>query len=297
MEWGDPFPEALMEIKHFFDPRTWTLTYLVWDPETRDALVIDPVTDFDPLRYRLSTESVDDVSRFIEVNDLRLLWILETHAHADHVSGAPALKARFGAKVAIGANITVVQETFGALFNLGPEFTPDGSQFDRLLQDGELFEVGSLRVRVIFTPGHTPACASYQIGDAVFTGDALFMPDSGTGRCDFPRGSAEDLYNSVCTRLYTLPDETRLFVGHDYQPGGRELRFRTTVGESKAHNKQLTANTSRETFVFFRKERDATLDPPKLLFPSIQLNINAGELPKAEANGMSYLKYPLNLLK
>lgn len=286
-----------MEIRHFFDPRTWTLTYVVWDPQTLDALVIDPVTDFDPLRYRLSSESADEVSRFLAENKLKLAWILETHAHADHVSGAPILKERHGARVAIGAQITEVQQTFGHIFNLGSDFVPDGRQFDRLLSEGDVLEVGGLRVEVIHTPGHTPACVSYHIGDALFTGDALFMPDYGTGRCDFPKGSAEELYRSVATKLYALPDDTRVFVGHDYMPNGRELRFQTTIGESKRSNKQLRADTSREDFVRFRSARDATLEPPKLLFPSVQLNINAGRAFTAESNGMQYLKYPLNLLK
>lgn len=286
-----------MDVNAFFDPRTFTLTYVVWDPETRDAVVIDPVLDYDPTTGRIWEDSNQRVLDFVGANGLRVHWILETHAHADHLSGSQGLKAATGASVVIGQQITEVQEVFAPVFGLGDGFPRDGSQFDRLLSDGESLEAGSLTVRAIHTPGHTPACLSYLIGDAVFTGDALFMPDYGVGRCDFPRGSAETLYSSVHDRLYALPAETRVFVGHDYQPGGRELRFRTTIGESKAHNKQLTANTSRESFVFFRKERDATLDPPKLLFPSIQLNINAGELPKAEANGMSYLKYPLNLLK
>ena len=283
-----------MKIQEFYDPHTFTVTFVVFDEGTRDAVVIDPVLDYEPGPSQTGTASVDAVSRFLEKEGLRLHYVLETHAHADHLSGSQLLKQRHGAKVAIGARITEVQETFRGLFDLGPEFRVDGSQFDALLADGETTTAGSLTVRVIATPGHTPACVSYLIGDALFTGDALFMEDYGTGRCDFPRGSADDLYQSV-QKLYALPDATRVFVGHDYRPEGRALRFETTVGASKRANVQLRAETSREEFVKFRQARDAMLAAPRLLLPSVQVNINAGLLPRPRANGKRYLHVPINL--
>ena len=286
-----------MQIHHFFDPATFTLTYLVWDPQTKDAVVIDPVLDYDPVASQTSCASVDQLAAKIEALGLRLRWVLETHAHADHLSGSQLLAQRFGAPIAIGARITEVQETFKHVFDLPQEFATDGSQFDRLLADGEQLEAGSLRVGVIATPGHTPACVSYQIEDAVFTGDALFMDDYGTGRCDFPRGSAQVLYKSVHDKLYALPDQTRVFVGHDYQPGGRELAFETTIARSKANNPQLRADTSEQEFVKFREARDATLKAPRLLFQSVQVNIDAGRVPTAHANEIRYLRLPLNLFQ
>ncbi len=283
-----------MKIQHFYDPATYTLTYVVWDEATHDAVVIDPVLDYEPGASQTTTASVDAVSRFLERESLALRWVLETHAHADHLSASQILKQRHGAGVAIGARITEVQATFQGLFDLGPEFRADGSQFDRLLADGEVLAAGSLAVRVIATPGHTPACVSYLVGDALFTGDALFIEDYGTGRCDFPRGSADDLYASI-QRLYALPDATRVFVGHDYQPGGRALRWETTLGASKRENVQLRAETTRDAYVTFRKGRDATLAAPRLLFPSVQVNVNAGLLPKPHANGRRYLHVPINL--
>jgi glyoxylase-like metal-dependent hydrolase (beta-lactamase superfamily II) len=281
---------TVMNIETFFDPATYTLTYVVSQGE--DAVVIDPVLDYDPLSSRTSTASIQKVERYLRDNRLRLRWVLETHAHADHLSGSQYLKRRFEAPVAIGARIREVQKTFKDVF--GQDFPTDGSQFDRLLDDGEILEAGSLRIQVIATPGHTPACVSYRIGDAVFTGDALFIEDYGTGRCDFPRGSAEALYHSVHERLYTLPDETRVFVGHDYQPGGRPLRAETTIGRSRAENVQLRADTTREEFVSFRQKRDATLAPPRLLYPSVQINVNAGHMPRPAANGRRYLVVPLD---
>jgi len=286
-----------MTIKPFFDPQTFTLTYLVYDPETRDAIVIDPVLDYDAGGSQTSTASVETVAKFIDSEALKLHYVLETHAHADHLSGSQYLKSHFGAQVAIGARITEVQDTFKTLFDLPQDFPTDGSQFDRRLVDGELLQAGTLAIRVIATPGHTPACVSYHIKDALFTGDALFIEDYGVGRCDFPRGSASDLYRSVHARLYALPDATRVFVGHDYQPGGRPMRFETTIGRSKAENVQLKQSTSEESFVRFRKERDATLAAPKLLFPSVQVNVNAGRLPRPHANGRRYLSIPINLFR
>ncbi len=285
-----------MHVEPFYDSRTSTLTYVVSDPVTRDAIVIDPVLDYDPAAGTTWTESVDRVTAYLRREGLRLHYTLETHAHADHLSGAQLLRRRFDAGVAIGERIREVQATFGPIFDLPATFATDGRQFDRLLADGEVLRAGSLAVAVIPTPGHTPACVTYQIEDAVFTGDALFTEDYGTGRCDFPRGSAEALYDSV-QRLYELPDPTRVFVGHDYQPGGRAVRWETTIGASKARNPQLSATTTREAFVAMRRRRDAGLPAPRLLFPSVQVNLDAGRLPAAHANGNRYLVVPLNVLR
>lgn len=284
-----------MHIEPFFDPATNTMTYVVYDPDTKDAVVIDPVLDFEPIAVSVSTESVDRVTDFLRERGLTLHYVLETHAHADHLSGSQLLKERFGASVGIGEHITTVQATFKDIFDLEPQFATDGSQFDRLFAHGETFSAGSLHFEVIHNPGHTPACISYHIGDALFTGDALFMPDFGTGRCDFPDGSATDLYDSVTQRLYALPDATRVFVGHDYGTGGREIRWETTIGASKASNKQLTADTDREQFIVWRTARDATLSPPRLLFQSVQVNVRAGALPPKADNGRAYLKFPIGL--
>lgn len=284
-----------MEIKTFFDPRTWTLTYVVWDRVSRDAVILDPVLDFEPASGRIWRESVNQVIAYVEAEGLNLRGIFETHAHADHLTGAQALKDRFGAPVVIGSAITAVQKVFAPVFGFGADFPTDGSQFDRLLGDGDRFEAGTLTVEAIHTPGHTPACMSYKIGDAVFTGDALFMPDSGVGRCDFPAGDSGNLYHSVHEKLYALPDTTRVFVGHDYQPGGRAMAFETTIGASKAGNAHLKAETDRAAFVAFRSARDATLGAPRLLFPSVQVNIAAGRLPPAHANGRTYLVIPVKV--
>ncbi|MCC6559488.1 MAG: MBL fold metallo-hydrolase [Polyangiaceae bacterium] len=282
-----------MNIHHFFDPNTYTLTYVVSDPDTRDAVLIDPVLDYDPLASRVSTGSADRVAAFLDERGLRLRYVLETHAHADHLSSSQLFKRRFGAEVAIGARIVEVQETFKGIFDLPPSFPTDGRQFERLLRDGEAFAVGGLSIEVIATPGHTPACVSYRIGDALFTGDALFIEDYGTGRCDFPRGSAADLYASIHDRLYALPEATRVFPGHDYQPEGRPLRYETTIGVERERNVQLRASTTQDAFVRFRTERDATLAAPRLLYPSVQINVDAGRLPEPHANGRRYLTIPL----
>lgn len=284
-----------MNIETFFDPRTWTLTYLVWDPATLDAVVIDPVLDYDPQRVRVHDESLRKLEARLDELGVRLHWSLETHAHADHLSGGGLLRRRRGARLAIGRRIVEVQAYFKKVFEIADdELQPDGRAFDRLVDDGDVVEAGSIRARVITTPGHTPACVTWQIGDALFTGDALFMPDQGTGRCDFPAGSAEQLYASI-QKLYALPDSTRIFVGHDYQPGGRELRWETTVGEEKRANIQLKGDTTREAFVEFRTARDRTLNLPNLIYPSIQVNIRAGDLPAAGEKGIRYLKLPINL--
>ncbi len=286
-----------MEIKDFYDPRTGTFTYVVYDADSKDAVVIDTVLDYEPVGSKLWTESADRVIAFVRDKALTLHYILETHAHADHLSAAQYIKEQFPqAQVAIGSNITVVQKTFSKMFNLGDGFPTDGRQFDRLLDDNEVIEAGTLKFEVIFTPGHTPACATYKFGDAIFTGDSLFMPDSGTGRCDFPAGSARDMYRSIMHRLYALPDDTRVFVGHDYQPGGREVKNQTTIGEQKAHNIHLDANTSEADFIRFREQSDEALDAPRLLFQSIQVNIDAGDFPLRE-DGKAYLKIPVNIFR
>jgi glyoxylase-like metal-dependent hydrolase (beta-lactamase superfamily II) len=282
-----------MQIETFYDPATYTLTYLVFDANSKDALVIDPVLDYNNAASKISTESLDKLETYIKDNKLNLQWVLETHAHADHLSSSQYIKERFpGVKVAIGKHITKVQEVFKGVFNF-EDMATDGSQFDKLLDEGETLQVGPLEVKTIFTPGHTPACASYLIGDAVFTGDAIFMPDYGTGRCDFPAGCAEDLYDSIKNKLYELPDETRVFVGHDYQPGGREVKWQTTIGEEKKSNIHLKADTDKKDYVSFRNKRDATLDAPKILLPSVQFNIRAGNYPPAEGNGTVYFKFPV----
>ncbi|MCC6648293.1 MAG: MBL fold metallo-hydrolase [Polyangiaceae bacterium] len=282
-------------ILPIFDPVTSTLTYVVFDPETRDAVVIDPVLDFDPVGSFTDTLRLAELEGFLRARELRVRYVFETHAHADHLSGAQRLKRRFGAKIAIGARITEVQQEFQRLLDLPPSFRADGGQFDHLLCDGERVLAGSIAVDVIATPGHTPACVSLLIGDAVFTGDAVFLEDQGTGRCDFPRGSADELYTSVHERLYGLPDETRVFVGHDYQPNGREQRFETTIGRLKRENVQLRAGTSRDEFVRLREARDATLAAPRLLYQSVQVNLDAGRLPPADAHGVRRLRVPVNL--
>lgn len=285
-----------MEIKPFYDDRTFTMTYVVYDPSTSDAVIIDPVLDYDPAASKVWTESADKVMAFVDSQKLKVHYILETHAHADHLSGSQLLKKRYPqAKVAIGERITVVQETFKKVFDLPQDFPTDGRQFDRLLKDGEVVEAGSLKIEVLFTPGHTPACACYKIADAVFTGDAIFMPDMGTGRCDFPAGSATDLYKSISGKLYALPEATRLFVGHDYQPGGRPVAWETTVGAQKQDNIQLKAGTSEAEFVQFRSNRDKQLAAPKLLFQSVQINIDAGQMPKPNSENKRFLKIPMNV--
>jgi glyoxylase-like metal-dependent hydrolase (beta-lactamase superfamily II) len=284
---------VLMKIQHFFDRDTFTLTYLVIDESTNDTVIIDPVLDFDPPSGKVKDLSLQEVLNFIKSNNLRVTGILETHAHADHLSSSQILKQCFPeAVIGIGERIKIVQEVFKGHFNL-PHLKVDGSQFDHLFKDFEQVKFGSLQMRALPTPGHTPACMTYLFGDAAFTGDALFMPDSGTGRCDFPKGSAHDLYQSVMNTLYKLPNETRVFVGHDYSPNGREMRFQTTIGESKKSNIQLSEVTSEKDYVEFRAARDKTLNAPRLLLPSIQVNIAAGQLPDLEDNGKSYLKLPL----
>lgn len=281
-------------VKDFFDKATWTLTYVVFDNDTKDAIVIDPVWDYEPGASKLTTNSADGVLNYITQEKLNVHYILETHAHADHVSGAQVLKQKLpNAKIGIGAKITDVQKVFKNFFNLKSDFDTNGSQFDILLTEEKKLKAGSIEIKTIFTPGHTPACSSYIIEDCVFVGDAIFMPDYGTGRCDFPAGSADDLYVSVHNKLYSLPDSTKVFVGHDYMPNGRELQFESTIGEQKEKNVQLKARTTKDEFISFRKSRDKTLDAPRLILPSVQINIAAGKLPEAEDNGEKYLKIPI----
>ncbi len=283
-----------MKIQHFFDKDTFTLTYVVFDEISKDAVIIDPVLDFDPPSGQVTDNSIQEVVQFIKKENLIIKGILETHAHADHLSSSQILKQLFPeAVLAIGEKITVVQDVFKHHFNIDYLKT-NGSQFDKLFKDFETVQFGTLKMKAIPTPGHTPACMSYLFEDAIFTGDALFMPDYGTGRCDFPKGSAKDLYNSVSKNLYSLPDNTRVFVGHDYSPNGRDMKYETTIGESKQNNIQLKKETSEQVFVDFREARDKTLKAPRLLLPSIQVNIDAGHLPPKENNEKSYLKLPLN---
>lgn len=270
-----------MNVQHFFDKDTSTLTYVVYDHGTKDAVIIDPVLDYDPASGFIENNSLKLVLDFIKEHGLKPHFCLETHAHADHLSSSQELKKYFpNIKIAISEKIQKVQKAFKDVFHFGDEFKANGSQFDKLIKDDEDFTAGSIRIHAIPTPGHTPACMSYHIGNMLFCGDALFVEDSGTGRCDFPDGSAESLYNSVHGRLYSLLDDTIVFVGHDYQPNGRELRFETTIGQSKAHNTHIKAETTKDEYVQFRVARDKTLKVPRLLFASIQVNINAGVLPK-----------------
>ncbi len=283
-----------MRIEALFDQDTSTMTYIVFDPDTRDCVVIDPVLDFDPPSGKIELKSAQKVLDFVSSNKLKVHFILETHAHADHLSSSQYLKKSFPAsRIGISQRITVVQDVFKQVFNL-QDFSPNGGDFDFLYQDDTVFKAGSLSILPIPTPGHTPACTSFLIGENLFSGDALFMPDYGTGRCDFPKGSARLLYQSV-KRLYKLPDTTKVYVGHDYQPNGRELRYQTTIGESKRTNIQLKEETSEQDYVQFREGRDKTLKAPRLLLPSLQVNIMAGRMPIKESNGKSYLKLPLQV--
>jgi glyoxylase-like metal-dependent hydrolase (beta-lactamase superfamily II) len=282
-------------VKAFFDKATSTLSYVVADPATGRAAIVDPVLDFDPKSGRTATRSADALIADVRERGFGVDWILETHAHADHLSAAPYLKEKLGAPVAIGEHIRAVQATFAGLFNAGPAFVPDGRQFDRLFRDGETFRVGSIEARVLHTPGHTPACVTYAIGDAAFVGDTLFMPDYGTARCDFPGGDARVLYRSI-RKVLALPPETRLFMCHDYQPGGRPLRSETSVAEERASNIHVRDGMDEDAFVAMRTARDRTLDMPVLLLPAVQVNMRAGQFPPPEANGVSYLKLPLNAL-
>ncbi|WP_170770075.1 MBL fold metallo-hydrolase [Ruegeria lacuscaerulensis] len=284
------------KVKAFFDTDTFTVSYLVQEPEGTACAIIDSVLDFDHASGRTSTSSADEIISHVRANGLKVEWILESHVHADHLSAAPYLQQELGGKIGIGDQIVTIQETFGKIFNEGTEFQRDGSQFDALFRQGDSFHIGQMRGDVLHTPGHTPACMTYVIGDAAFVGDTLFMPDFGTARCDFPGGSSEVLYDSI-QKILSLPDETRIFVGHDYKaPGRDEFAWETTVGEQKALNVHIGQGRPIEEFVEMRDARDATLGMPRLILPSLQVNMRAGQMPPADEKGDVFLKVPLNKL-
>lgn len=283
------------DVKGFYDAATSTITYVVADAETRHAAIVDSVLDFDPKSGRTRTKSADDVIAYITSRGLSVDWLLETHAHADHLTAAPYLKEKLGGRIAIGEHIKTVQQTFKKVFNAEAAFATDGRQFDHLFKDGETFRIGSLTAKAMHTPGHTPACLTYVVGDAAFVGDTLFMPDYGTARCDFPGGDAATLYRSI-KKVLALPDDTRLFMCHDYQPGGRAVKWQTTVAEQRAGNVHVRDGIGEAQFVAMRTARDKTLDMPVLILPAVQINMRAGRFPPAEDNGVSYLKLPLNTL-
>jgi glyoxylase-like metal-dependent hydrolase (beta-lactamase superfamily II) len=284
---------ARPEVHGFFDEATNTISYVVRDPASDACAIIDSVMDFDYAAGRISYDHADAIYTFVTERKLRVEWLLETHVHADHLSAAPYLQERLGGRLGIGRHICEVQETFGKVFNEGTRFRRDGSQFDRLFDDGDAFAIGGMAARVMHTPGHTPACVTYVIGDAAFVGDTLFMPDGGSARADFPGGDAGTLYDSI-QKVLTLPDETRLFMCHDYGPGGREIRWETTVAEERAHNIHVGGGVSREEFVKMRTERDATLAMPSLIIPSLQVNMHGGHLPPPDEHGHRFLKVPVN---
>lgn len=283
------------EVTAFFDAPTNTISYVVKDPASSSCAVVDSVMDIDYAAGRITSDSADKIIEFITSNGLKLEWLIETHVHADHLSGAPYIQDRLGGKLGIGAKITVVQDTFGKVFNEGTEFQRDGSQFDQLFEDGDTYRIGSMTAFVIYTPGHTPACMTHVYGDAAFVGDTLFMPDGGSARADFPGGDAGQLYDSI-QKVLSLPDETRLFMCHDYGPNGRDIEWETSVAEEKAHNIHVGGGKSREEFIKFRTERDAQLAMPRLIIPSIQVNMRAGKLPPEDESGKTFLKVPVNTL-
>lgn len=282
-------------VKGFFDPETWTVTYVVYEKPGSSCIVIDSVLSYDPKSGRTHTRLADEVVDFIEKNHLKTEWILETHAHADHVTAAPYLKSKLGGRVAIGDHISVVQGVFKGIFNLEGGFKVDGSQFDHLLKDGEEISFGNLSFKALFVPGHTPACMAYQVGDAIFVGDTMFMPDVGTARCDFPGGDAHTLFQSM-KKILSFPPDTRLFMCHDYPPNDRPVSFETTVAEQRKSNIHMHDGISEEQFIEMRTKRDATLAMPVLILPAIQINIRAGEMPPVEDNGVAYLKIPVNAI-
>lgn len=282
------------DVKSFFDEDTFTVSHVVTDPKTKKAAIIDSVLDFDPASGSTSTRSADEIIDYVKLKGLEVEWILETHVHADHLSAAPYLKKQLRGKTGIGDHVPVIQKTFAEIFNAEDSFRKDGSQFDMQFADGAEFKVGEINAKVLYTPGHTPACITYLIGDAGFVGDTLFMPDYGTARCDFPGGDASQLYKSI-QKIFALPDETRLFMCHDYKAPGRDhFAWETSVAEQKRKNIHVGGGVTEEAFVKMRTERDAKLAMPKLILPSVQVNMRAGDLPPAESNGVSYLKLPLN---
>ena len=282
-----------INIQHFFEERTGSLSYVVHDDDT--GVVVDPVLNYDPASGKTSEAAASEIIAYIASRNLTIPFVIDTHAHADHITAMPLFKHRYGAKSVTGALIGEIQKKFRDIYNLGADFPVDGSQFDVLLDEGEILEVGTFKVEAIHTPGHTPAHMSWKIDEAVFVGDTLFMPDYGSARCDFPGGSAEQLYDSI-QRIYALPDATRLFMCHDYRPNGRPMAFQCTVAEQKAHNIQINAATEKAEYVAFRKKKDATLAAPQQILPALQVNVRAGAFPDAESNGIRYLKIPLNVL-
>lgn len=281
------------DVTAFFDEATNTISYVVKDPQSKHCAIIDSVMDIDYAAGRIAYTHADAIVNHVQDHGLTVDWLLETHVHADHLSAAPYLQEKLGGKMGIGAKITAVQETLGKVFNEGTEFERDGSQFDRLFKDGDVFAIGDLAVRVMHTPGHTPACLTYVIGSAAFVGDTLFMPDGGSARADFPGGDAGTLFDSI-QKVLALPDDTRLFMCHDYGPNGRDIRWETTVADEKAHNIHVGGDTTREAFIAMRNERDATLDMPKLIIPSLQVNMRGGHLPAPDKDGKRFLKVPIN---
>jgi glyoxylase-like metal-dependent hydrolase (beta-lactamase superfamily II) len=280
------------DVKGFFDPATNTISYVVRDPASASCAIVDSVMDIDYAAGRITYGHADEIIAFVKAKGLSVEWLIETHVHADHLSAAPYIQKALGGKIGIGRNITIIQDTFGKVFNEGTEFQRDGSQFDRLFDDGDSYAVGGLTCQVMHTPGHTPACMTHIMGDAAFVGDTLFMPDGGSARADFPGGDAGQLYDSI-QRVLSLPDETRLFMCHDYGPNGREIRWETTVGDEKAHNIHVSGKT-RDEFIALRTARDRTLDMPKLIIPSLQVNMRGGDLPPADDDGKRFLKVPIN---
>ncbi|WP_417260966.1 MBL fold metallo-hydrolase [Celeribacter sp.] len=281
------------EVKAFFDPATWTISYVVKDPASDACAIVDSVMDIDYAAGRITYESADEIIAYVKEQGLKLEWLIETHVHADHLSAAPYIQDALGGKIGIGEHIVTVQETFGKVFNEGTEFQRDGSQFDRLFKDGDTYSVGSMHCFAMHTPGHTPACMVHVMGDATFTGDTLFMPDGGSARADFPGGDAGVLYDSI-QKVLALPDDMRLFMCHDYGPNGRDIAWETTVGAEKEHNIHVGGGKTKEDFVKFREERDAQLAMPRLIIPSLQVNMRAGELPPADQDGKTFLKVPVN---
>ena len=280
------------EVTAFFDPATWTISYVVKDPASNKCAIVDSVMDIDYAAGRITYESADELIKFVQDNGLEVEWLLETHVHADHLSAAPYIQDKVGGKIGIGKNITIVQDVFGKVFNEGTEFQRDGSQFDALLEDGDVLAIGDMNLTVMHTPGHTPACMTYVAGNAAFVGDTLFMPDGGSARADFPGGDASTLYDSI-QKVLALPDDMRLFMCHDYGPNGRDIEWETTVGAEKEHNIHVGAGKTKEDFVKFRTERDAQLDMPRLIIPSLQVNMRAGEIP-TDKDGRPMLKVPVN---
>ncbi|MGH0001991.1 MBL fold metallo-hydrolase [Pseudovibrio ascidiaceicola] len=282
------------EVRAFFDPGTNTISYVVKDPASSSVAIVDSVMDINYAAGRITYDNADEIIKYVQDNSLTVEWLIETHVHADHLSAAPYIQEKLGGKIGIGENITVVQDTFGKVFNEGTEFQRDGSQFDKLFKDGDSYQIGTMTAFAIYTPGHTPACMVHVVGNATFAGDTLFMPDGGSARADFPGGDAATLYDSI-QKVLSLPDEMRLFMCHDYGPNGRDIEWETSVGAEKEHNIHVGKGHSREDFIKFRTERDAQLDVPKLIIPSLQVNMRAGAVPTDE-DGVPMLKVPVNAL-